>query len=311
MAQWKSLLTRGLNKTRPGRLFSRTVTFLAASLKHPQFVPPGHPYSPIPSIDDVRLNEDKLFARDASGLPGIMLEEANQLKLLETFASIYKQLPYGIAQRKSLRYSLSNGYFDSFDGIIFFCLLLYARPARLVEIGSGYSTCLALDTRELFFKEPLHITAIDPSPDRLLAHITAEDEAGLEVVTNMVQNLPISVVDQLMPNDILFVDSSHVAKVGSDVNHIIFNLLPRIKKGVYVHFHDVFYPFEYPRTWIFSGKYFSESYLLRAFLQSNNQFEIIFYNSFMERFHRSKFEQSMPLCLNSRASSIWLRKKRE
>jgi hypothetical protein len=109
-------------------------------------------------------------------------------------------------------------------------------------------------------------------------------------------------------NDILFIDSSHVVKIGSDVNFLLGEVLPRLRPGVYVHVHDIFYPFEYPEAWIAEGRVWGEAYALKAFLTFNATFEIVLFNTYLERFHREIFEREMPLCLRNEGGSIWLRR---
>jgi len=113
----------------------------------------------------------------------------------------------------------------------------------------------------------------------------------------------------LSSGDVLFVDSSHVSKVGSDVNHIFFHILPMLNPGVRVHFHDIFYPFEYPEEWIFAGRSWTEAYILRAFLQYNGSFEVELFPNYLMRFHEEFFKKAMPLCRKDPGGSIWLRKK--
>jgi len=96
--------------------------------------------------------------------------------------------------------------------------------------------------------------------------------------------------------------------VGSDVNYIFFEILPLLRPGVFIHFHDVFWPFEYPESWIEEGRQWHEVYLLRAFLEFNRDFEIVVFNTFLETFHSDWFEKYMPLCLKNRGGSIWLRR---
>ena len=119
-------------------------------------------------------------------------------------------------------------------------------------------------------------------------------------------------LEALEAGDFLFVDSSHVSKTGSDVNFIFFEVLPRLKPGVIIHFHDVFTPMEYPRSWVMKpGAWFgfNEIYILRAFLMYNPEFEIIMFNTFLEEHHEEWFRKNMPLCLENKGGSIWLRKK--
>ena len=112
----------------------------------------------------------------------------------------------------------------------------------------------------------------------------------------------------LEKNDILFIDSTHVSKAGSDVNYILFEILPTLKEGVIIHFHDVFYPFEYPQGWIEKGFAWNEDYLLRAFLMYNSNFELLFFNTYMEQFHKTWIAKNMPDILKNMGGGLWLRK---
>ena len=122
------------------------------------------------------------------------------------------------------------------------------------------------------------------------------------------QEVDSQVFAELQTNDILFIDSSHVAKIDSDVNHIFFRILPLLNRGVYIHFHDIFYPFEYPLDWVYEGRAWNETYLLRAFLQYNQQFEIQLFNTFIDWFHKEKYFHDMPLVEKNTGGGIWLRK---
>jgi len=119
------------------------------------------------------------------------------------------------------------------------------------------------------------------------------------------------VFEQLDENDIFFLDSSHVSKTGSDVNYLIFEILPALKPGVLVHIHDILYPFEYPEEWVLKERRsWNESYLLRAFLQYNSAFEIVYWNNFVWHRMHEELGGLMPLCLENEGGSIWLRRMR-
>jgi len=113
----------------------------------------------------------------------------------------------------------------------------------------------------------------------------------------------------LKEDDILFIDSSHVSKIGSDLNYIFFEILPHLNSGVLIHFHDIFYPFEYPKKWILErNMVFNENYILRAFLEYNSAFNILIFNDFLQYYYKDWFSENMPLCLKNQGQSIWLRK---
>jgi hypothetical protein len=154
--------------------------------RHLRYVPPGHFYSPIPNLDEVRENESTIFGSTPEVIPGIDLAEASQLRLLDTFKTYYAELPFPAHKTPALRYFFENSSYSYSDAIILYCMIRHAQPKRIIE------------------------------------------EA----------------------NDILFVDSTHVSRINSDVNRILFEILPSLKSGVYVHFHDIFYPFEYPKEWV-------------------------------------------------------------
>jgi hypothetical protein len=165
-----------------------------------------------------------------------------------------------------------------------------------------------LDTRERFFAQPLELTFIEPFPETLRSLMKEGDARDTRVLEARLQDVPPTEFDRLKAGDILFVDSTHVAKVGSDVNRLIFEILPRLASGVHVHFHDVFYPFEYPRAWVDAGIAWNEQYLLRAFLQYNDAFRVVLMNTFLEYFHEELFRQKMPLCLRNWGGSLWIRR---
>jgi predicted O-methyltransferase YrrM len=274
-----------------------------------QFVPPGHFYSPIPALDDIRANEHSVFDNVARDIAGIDLCEDEQILLLRNFQQYYAELPFGAKKSRNLRYYFENPAYSYSDAIFTYCMIRHIKPKRIIEVGSGYSSCVMLDVNELYFNDTIATSFIDPHPELFLSLINDKDRNRINVIAGRVQNVDAKEFDLLQPNDILFIDSTHVSKVYSDVNRLFFEILPLINQGVYVHFHDIFYPFEYPREWVYEGRAWNEAYLLRAFLQYNSSFRIVVMNTFLERFHKDFFEQAMPLCLKNPGGSIWIRKE--
>lgn len=287
------------------RLFSENRKFG----KQVPFVPNGHFYSPIPSIDEIRQNEDRIFLSPPSTLPGIDLQQEAQLKLLQVFAEYYKDVPFTEHKQDGFRYFYENPAYSYSDAIFLYCMMRHAKPKRIVEIGSGYSSCAMLDTSEHCFAGSIECTFVEPYPELLRSLIREGDLQEAQLIPNSVQDVGIEVFQRLATNDILFIDSTHVSKTGSDVNRIFFEILPTLASGVYIHFHDIFYPFEYPREWVYEGRAWNEDYTLRAFLQYNATFEIVCFNTFLEHFFEEYFVSNMPLCLKNRGGSIWLRKR--
>ncbi len=273
-----------------------------------QFVPPGHFYSPIPSLTDVRARAERLFADPPHTLPGIDLRETEQLALLESLQPFYDELPFPEQKTAGFRYCYENPAYSYSDAVFLHCMMRHVRPRRIVEIGSGYSSCMMLDTNDRFFGGGVACTFVDPYPDLLRALLHPGDAERITIIPRDAQTVPLDTFQRLEANDILFIDSTHVSKVGSDVNYLFFEILPRLAKGVYVHVHDIFFPFEYPAEWIYEGRAWTEAYLLRAFLTFNRTFEIALFNTFLERFHEARFRERMALCMKNTGGSIWLRR---
>jgi hypothetical protein len=188
-------------------------------------------------------------------------------------------------------------------------MMLHVKPKRIIEIGSGYSSCVSLDTNELFFHDSISCIFIEPYPELLYSLLKRSDFENIKIIAGNLQDIELHTFTQLSAGDILFIDSTHVSKVDSDVNYILFKILPVLQSGVYIHFHDIYFPFEYPKEWVYQGRAWNEAYLLRAFLQYNHDYEIVTFNSFLGCFHPETISRLMPLCAKNPGSSIWIRKR--
>lgn len=282
---------------------------LATLKQYIKFVPLGHYYSPVPDLDEVRENAERIFGRISTDIPGITLNEQQQLSLLKEFKIHYDELPFQSMKKDNLRYHFENPSYSYSDAIFLYCMMRHFKPKRIIEIGSGYSSCVILDTNDLFFDGLIETKFIEPYPQLLLSLINNTDQDKVKIIEKRLQDVELDEFEILQGNDILFIDSTHVSKVGSDVNRIFFDILPKLKDGVLIHFHDIFYPFEYPQDWIFEGRAWNEAYLLRAFLQYNNSFQVVLMNTFLEHFHEKIFQENFPLCLKNTGASIWIRKQ--
>jgi predicted O-methyltransferase YrrM len=273
---------------------------------------PGHFYSPIPSLADIQADANRIFGQSEVG--GVELNLPAQRALLNTFKSAHQEFPYdflGSHENPKHRYRWVAGSQYRYSDVVFlYHVMRHLRPKRIIEIGSGFSSAVMLDLNEMFFDSRIELTFIEPNPKRLFRLISEPERARHNVITEKVQNVPIEAFHALEENDILFVDSSHVVKVGSDVNHIVFNILPILHKGVCIHFHDIFFPFELPRHWFKYKRFWNESYLLRAFLMHNNAYEIFLFNTLLQQRYRNWFEKEMPECLidEENCGSLWIRK---
>jgi hypothetical protein len=289
------------------RLVPKKVRRIANSWMGGPFVPTGHYHSPFPDLQEIRRRESTLFQPPAE-FPAIQFDAAAQMERLKACLPFYVEQPWSSNARPDRRFRLANEFFSYSDALFLYFTLRLNRPARYVEVGSGYSSHAVLDVRDLFLDDyDMDVTFIEPYPDRLLQSLRPEDHARMSLVQSKLQDVPLEVFKSLAANDILFIDSSHVVKTDSDVNRIVFEILPALASGVLVHIHDIF-DFSYPAEWVYEGRAWQEAYLVRAFLQFNEAFEIYWFDSYLQSCYRSWFAEQMPLCLEAAAQSIWLRR---
>lgn len=136
-----------------------------------------------------------------------------------------------------------------------------------------------------------------------------DDFEHVDLIEKNLQEIDVAVFAHLRDGNVLFVDSTHVSKTDSDVNHLLFKILPSLERGVYIHFHDIPYPFEYPRDWVYQGRAWNEAYILRAFLQYNSDCEIAFFNSFLANMHAERLFNEIPQLKGQAGTRIWLRRR--
>ena len=273
-----------------------------------RFAPAGHFYSPLPDLTFVERHSATLFDRRPTEIPGIEIHADDQLTLLAHFGEYSAEVPFTDEPSPGLRYYFQNSYFSYGDAIVLYSMLHHRRPRRIVEVGSGFSSAVMLDTNDRYFSQQIDMMFIDPYPERLLSLLTDDDLKRHELITDAVQDVPLERFAQLRAGDLLFVDSSHVVKVGSDVVHLVTVVLPRLAAGVVIHFHDVFWPFEYPEEWIRGGRAWNEIYLLKAFLQFNASFKVLFFNSYIATHHGAAAERHLPLFMKNPGGSLWIEK---
>ena len=239
-------------------------------------ITPVHYHQPIP---DTRELNDDLWLKD-SELVGVNINEEKQLELLSLFVAKFKNEYDKFPEKKTskpYKYYLNNGWFRSVDGEILYSMIRHFKPRKIFEIGSGYSTYLSaeaiLKNREEDDNYECELVAIEPYPNDVL-------KAGFhglsKLIAKKVQDVPLSEFNKLEKNDILFIDSTHTLKIGSDVQCEYLEIMPRLKKGVIIHVHDIFLPREYLKEWVLKEhRFWNEQYLLQAFLTFNNRFEVL------------------------------------
>lgn len=277
--------------------------------------PPGHFYSPI--VDPVEARKYVEPRRPAakeriSELPGIPISNSRMLKFWAKATDCMRATSFSAKDATSDRYHWPNPSYPYGDALILRAMICCERPSQVVEIGCGFSSACMLDAAEVAGLADFSMTCIDPNPERLHALLRPSDMEHLHIIGKPVQEVPASVFAALRSGDILFIDSTHVLKSGSDVCHELFSILPSLAPGVLVHFHDCRYPFEYPEKWIFELNYsWNEIYAIRAFLMYNSEFEILFWNSFFAQMNRNLVEETVPaFARNNPGGALWIRRKR-
>lgn len=271
------------------------------------FVPPGHFYSPI--VDTAAVAPLYQPGANPQRLAAIEIDAEVQLATWERLLPYLQSQPFRDEKTPGLRYFFNNPAFAHADGAILHAMLRSHRPRRLVEVGSGYSSACAIDTIDLFLGGEVELTFIEPYPQLLEELIEQPRLSRCTVVPHSVQRADPRIFEALEAGDILFIDSTHVMKTGSDVCHELFDILPRLKAGVLIQLHDIFWPFEYPPAWVLQeNRSWNELYGLRAFLMYNQTFQIEFFSDYFFQNFLPRIEAEFPTMLKHSGASLWLRK---
>lgn len=275
-------------------------------------ITPKHYYQPIP--DTGRLGS-ALWDR-VSDLPGIAINADAQERLLTDLCLRYSAEWKAFANGPTSdphKYFLCNDHYESVDAELLYGMVRSLKPRRMIEVGCGRSSLLTLQALAKNAGEEqgyvCQYTSIDPYPPQYA--VDALRGKAKQVIAP-VQDVPVEMFQTLGENDILFIDSTHVLNIGSDVQYEILEILPRLRAGVVVHLHDIFFPKEYPRHWVMKRHMFwTEQYLLQAFLAFNSAFEILWAGHYMHVHKRDALTSSVPSYdpASTCPGSFWMRKK--
>jgi hypothetical protein len=271
--------------------------------------PSGHFYSPVVSRQDAAEDRERIFGPRA--LKGINLNGDEQERTFRRMAPLLGTLPFSEEADGKHRYHYKNSSYAFGDSSIYWSLIGTLRPSRIIEVGSGFSSAMALDAIEHFGLQTSCVF-IDPYP-ALLMQLVGTLEPRHTVIDRKVQQVDPEIVATLGRNDILFIDSSHVVKTGSDVHYEVTELLPRLAPGAVVHFHDTFHGFEYPERWVVGDNMsWNELYFLHAFLMYNAAFSVMFFNHHFAKTRANVVRELMPVTaarfLLNPGGGLWLRR---
>jgi hypothetical protein len=272
--------------------------------RHGFHVTPAHFYQPIP---DTRSLPETLWTQP-SELVGIDMNEATQLDLLRRhfpkFRAEYGQFAAEPSGEEN-RFHLGNQLFDGVDALVAYCMVRHFQPRLIIEVGSGFSSLVLGDA--VAKNTGSSLICIEPFPREFLR----KRFPGLQsLMEQKVQDIELDFFSQLDSGDILFIDSSHTVKIGGDVNYLFLEVLPRLKPGVIVHVHDIFLPFEYRRDWVLDEfRFWTEQYLLQAFLTFNSEFEVLMANNYLNHYHEEELKVAFPDLSSWGGGSFWMRRK--
>lgn len=267
-------------------------------------ITPVNFYEPIP---EVQALPERIWDR-AGQLCGIDMNDKVQLHLLcnefPKLRSEYEALPL-TEMGESGRFYLNNGLFDGVDALLTYCVLRHFQPRLVIEVGSGFSSLLTAEA--VARGNQTALICIEPYPRDFLRR----GFAGLrELIQKQVQDVDLEFFSQLQSGDVLFIDSSHTVKIGSDVNYLFLEVLPRLRPGVIVHVHDIFFPFEYRRDWVMEKlRFWNEQYLLQAFLSFNSEFEVLLGSSYLAHYHRQELINTFSHLQEWAGGSFWMRRR--
>ncbi|MCH8568205.1 MAG: class I SAM-dependent methyltransferase [Balneolales bacterium] len=288
-------------------------------------------YSPIPDRGEAGkrwLTGDDLRLAQPDNVPGIEMDTERHIDVLEKLLHHKNHVNNLIKARRkepvSRLYKPDSAWLGFGDATILAGMMLSRKPRKIVEAGGGFTTALMLDAIEIDEKmrAETELLCVEPNPQRLENLLNSNSNSTVtddrfKITGKKLQDEPIDTFLALDAGDLLFIDSSHVLKAGSDLEFLLGDVLPILKPGVIVHFHDVFWPFQYPRKWIRNGRYWNEAFAIRSFLQFNDNFRIIFFNNYAERFCRSFIAKKWPLMLRQPShsmsyanTSLWIERKK-
>lgn len=242
-------------------------------------VVPDHFYYPIPNTKDL-LERDPWETNYPT--TGIEMREEAQLELLDTLSEFFPE------------YRPGDSDFESHgDGAMLHGMVRHLQPETVIEVGSGTSTRITSEAIEANDQDA-EIRAIEPYPSEDLLRLSSDSD-DVTVVESKVEEIPVEYFQDLQAGDILFIDSTHVLTAGNDVAHLYLRVLPHVPEGVYVHAHDIRYPQEYPREWLVDSHFFwSEQYLLQAFLAFNDDFTVLWAGNHMSERHEDVLAETLP-----------------
>ncbi len=271
---------------------------------------PFHYYEPIPEFSAI-TQEQALKRRFSTAIDWQLEAQLDFVEKLSAYSGEIQQLAE--EQDSTLKFNFFNDFYFELDAAVYYALLRQVKPAQVIEIGCGYSTQIAAKAIARNQQEGKvgKIICIEPYPESRLTEANLE----FQLINEKVETMDLKVFEQLDPGDILFIDSTHTVKFGSDVCREILEILPAISSGVWIHFHDIFFPYDYPPKWLIEERRaWNEQYMLEAFLAYNHSFQVVLANHWLSVDYPQEVAKIWSGVLNWKdpyhhCGSLWLRKK--
>jgi hypothetical protein len=262
-------------------------------------------YSPIPDVETI----PEAFWGRRSSMPGIDFDLQRQIAYVERELSqhAFEFRPSSTQDGEHLVFDPNNGLFQGQDAALLFAMIRKNRPKKIIELGAGFSTLVSAAAARA--------NRLDGHDTRLISCDPYVSPSATDQVDGLAELVPASAenlgerLESLEPDDILFIDSSHTVRLGGDVVYLLCEIVPRLPAGVFVHLHDIYLPYEYPRDWFAHNRwYWAEQYLLQALLVSNMHLKILVGAYALSRDLRERFSKAIP-DLGSPAAplSFWMR----
>jgi len=228
-------------------------------------------------------------------LPGIDFNVEEQLEWLRKFTFAGELVRFPVTAVGAHQYQYDNPNFSRGDAEYFYSLIRLVKPRRIVEVGSGFSTLVAREaiTANLMENEAYRCRHVCIEPYEMA---WLEELGGVEIVRGVVEEMDRSLFASLEADDMLFIDSSHMIRPQGDVVCEHLEILPTLKRGVFVHVHDIFTPRDYPALWVKDQvRFWNEQYLVQAFLSGNRDFKIVGALNFLKHHHADEIKASFPV----------------
>ena len=265
-------------------------------------------YSPLVDLEEL----GEAFWQRRSPMHGVTLDPAAQLAWAEAELAPYLReftAPQTAPPGRELEYFTDNEHFEAVDAEVTYAMVRHGKPKRIVELGSGFSTQVlaraVVRNRDEGF--PCELVTYNPYPSDRMRAVLAAGVDGLAAHREVrAQDVPLDTITSLQAGDVLFIDTTHVVKVGSEVVHLFLEVLPLVADGVVVHIHDIALPYEYPKRFIVGFEMgWAEQYLLQALLQHNPTWEVVFADQAVVRADFARMQALVPNLREHHVPSGW------